>query len=315
MRFQHDLELAREVQQALSPRQLPELRGARLAAANQAARIVNGDLYDVVVLDPDRVAILLADVSGKGFPAALLASQLQATVRAVLRAACVFADTSLGLLPVQVVALVNDEMSRRDQGPYATLFFAEFDARERTFRYVNAGHNPPLLILPNGGRGSSNSATAARRPACSATPRTITVSRCSAPSPRCSSTPMASSSRATPGTREFGVERLTALCRAHSREDPDGLITTVLDEVRDLEHWPGAARRCHSVRPEDYYLRAAASTVLPEGRPTQASQLLPALRGRPTGPSPARSVGSLLHARSATLQALHSWQPQHPVAK
>ena len=158
------------MQQGLYPSQLPELRGARLAAANQPARIVSGDLYDVVVLDPDRVAILLADVSGKGFPAALLASQLQATVRAVLRAACVFADTSLGPLPVQVVALVNDEMSRRDHGPYATLFFAEFDARERTFRYVNAGHNPPLLILPN---GEGIPRTEPRRPAGRPVPRRL----------------------------------------------------------------------------------------------------------------------------------------------
>ncbi len=230
--FQHDLELAREVQQGLYPSQLPELRGARLAAANQPARIVSGDLYDVVVLDPDRVAILLADVSGKGFPAALLASQLQATVRAVLRAACVFADTSLGPLPVQVVALVNDEMSRRDQGPYATLFFAEFDARERTFRYVNAGHNPPLLMLPNGEGilelshggppaglfrdASYDYGEQVLRPESSVLIYTdgVVESR-------------------NASDEEFGVERLTALCTAHSREDPDELITTVLDEVRN----------------------------------------------------------------------------------
>ena len=230
--FQHDLELAREVQQALYPRQLPELRGARLAAANQPARIVSGDLYDVVVLDPDRVAILLADVSGKGFPAALLASQLQATVRAVLRAACVFADTSLGPLPVQVVALVNDEMSRRDQGPYATLFFAEFDARERTFRYVNAGHNPPLLILPNGEGilelSHGGPPTGLFRDASYDYGEQVL---------RPESTVLIYTDGVVESRNardeEFGVERLTALCRAHSREDPDGLITTVLDEVRN----------------------------------------------------------------------------------
>ncbi len=230
--LRRDLELAREVQEALYPRQLPELRGARLAAANQAARIVSGDLYDVVVLDPDRVAILCADVSGKGFPAALLASQLQATVRAVLRAACVFADSSLGPLPVQVVALVNDEMSRRDQGPYATLFFAEFDARERSFRYVNAGHNPPLLILPNGEGilelshggppaglfrdASYDYGEQVLRPESSVLIYTdgVVESR-------------------NASDEEFGVERLTALYTAHSREDPDELITTVLDAVRN----------------------------------------------------------------------------------
>jgi sigma-B regulation protein RsbU (phosphoserine phosphatase) len=119
---------------------------------NRPARIVSGDLYDVIVIDPERVAILCADVSGKGFPAALMAAELQAYVRATLRAACVFADTSLGPLPVQVVTLVNGELSRHyGSGRYATMFFAEYDTAERSLRYVNAGQNPPLVMVPENG--------------------------------------------------------------------------------------------------------------------------------------------------------------------
>ena len=110
--LEYELDLARQVQRSLFPSPLPAVRGARLAAVNQPARIVSGDLYDVIVIDPERVAILCADVSGKGFPAALMASELHAYVRATLRAACVFADTSLGPLPVQVITLVNHELSR-----------------------------------------------------------------------------------------------------------------------------------------------------------------------------------------------------------
>ena len=91
-RLGHELDLARQVQQSLFPSPLPKVSGMRLAAVNHPARIVSGDLYDVIVIDPERVAILCADVSGKGFPAALMASELQAYVRATLRAACVFAD-------------------------------------------------------------------------------------------------------------------------------------------------------------------------------------------------------------------------------
>jgi sigma-B regulation protein RsbU (phosphoserine phosphatase) len=146
-RLEHELDLARHVQQSLLPSPLPTVSGVRLAAVNYPARIVSGDLYDVIVIDPERIAILCADVSGKGFPAALMASELQAYVRASLRAACVFADTSLGPLPVQVVALVNSELSRHQgSGRYATMFFAEYDAGDRSLRYVNAGQNPPLLI-------------------------------------------------------------------------------------------------------------------------------------------------------------------------
>ena len=145
--IEHELELARQVQRSLFPSPLPAVRGLRLAALNQPARIVSGDLYDVMVIDPERVAIVCADVSGKGFSAALMAAELQAYVRATLRAACVFADTSLGPLPVQVVALVNHELSRHyGSGRYATMVFAEYDSGTRELRYVNAGQNPPLLI-------------------------------------------------------------------------------------------------------------------------------------------------------------------------
>jgi phosphoserine phosphatase RsbU/P len=149
--FEHELELARQVQRGLFPSPLPQMSGIHLAALNRPARIVSGDLYDAIVIDPERLAILCADVSGKGFPAALLASEIQAYVRATLRAACVFNDPSLGPLPLQVVSLLNAEAVDRDAaGRYATMFFAELDAGERTLRYVNAGHNPPLVIAPEG---------------------------------------------------------------------------------------------------------------------------------------------------------------------
>lgn len=64
---------------------------------------------------------------------------------------CVFADASLGPLLIQVVALVNDELSRHyGSGRYATMFFAEYDTSERLLRYVNAGQNPPVLLNPEG---------------------------------------------------------------------------------------------------------------------------------------------------------------------
>ncbi len=149
--LEHELELARQVQRGLLPSPLPQLTGIHLAAVNRPARIVSGDLYDAIVIDPERLAILCADVSGKGFPAALLASEIQAYVRATLRAACVFNDPSLGSIPLQVVSLLNAQAADRDAaGRYATMFLAEIDVGERTLHYVNAGHNPPLLITPDG---------------------------------------------------------------------------------------------------------------------------------------------------------------------
>lgn len=148
--LEHELDLARRIQRGLFPSPLPKLNGVRLAAFNRPARIVSGDLYDAIIIDPERMALLCADVSGKGFPAALLASQIQAYVRATLRAACVFNDPTLGPIPLQVVSLLNAQAMDRDTaGRYATMVLAEVDLGERQLHFVNAGHNPPLLITPS----------------------------------------------------------------------------------------------------------------------------------------------------------------------
>jgi phosphoserine phosphatase RsbU/P len=158
--LEHELGLAREVQESLFPADIPALPGIRVAALNQPARIVSGDLYDIIAIDDHRMVVVCADVSGKGFPAALLAAQVQsyfrsmvqavAVIRSALESASVSVDVlgSLGSLPQHVVSQLNATACRREGllGRYATLFFAEIDARDGTVRYVNAGHNPPLLL-------------------------------------------------------------------------------------------------------------------------------------------------------------------------
>ena len=116
-------------------------------------------------VNDDRTVVVCADVSGKGFAAALLAAQVQSyframvqaasVVRSVLESASVSADVfrSLGSLPLLVVSQLNTTACRhmRLQGRYATLFFAEIDGRDGAVNYVNAGHNPPLLLVPGSG--------------------------------------------------------------------------------------------------------------------------------------------------------------------
>ena len=160
--LEHELDLAREVQESLFPADIPALPGIRVAALNQPARIVSGDLYDVIAVDDHRMVVVCADVSGKGFPAALLAAQVQsyfrsmvqavAVIRSALESASVSVDVvgSLGSLPLHVVRQLNTSACRHGRllGRYATLFFAEIDAKDGTVHYVNAGHNPPLLFAP-----------------------------------------------------------------------------------------------------------------------------------------------------------------------
>jgi phosphoserine phosphatase RsbU/P len=163
--LERELDLAREVQESLFPAEIPASPGTRVAALNQPARIVSGDFYDVIGVDDDRMVVVCADVSGKGFAAALLAAQVQSyframvqaasVVRSVLESASVSADVfkSLGSLPLLVVRELNTTACRhmRLPGRYATLFFAEIDGRNGAVHYVNAGHNPPLLLAPGSG--------------------------------------------------------------------------------------------------------------------------------------------------------------------
>lgn len=203
----------------------------RLAAVNHPARIVSGDLYDVIVIDPERVAILCADVSGKGFSAALMASELQAYVRATLRAACVFADTSLGPLPVQVVALVNNELSRHyGSGRYATMFFAEYDTSDRSLRYVNAGQNPPLLVVP--GDESVVTLSTGGPPVGLFEDSTYDVGTVTVPE---EGTVLIYTDGVVearnPEDQEFGLTRLIDICTTR-HDDVGALVAAVMDAVR-----------------------------------------------------------------------------------
>jgi hypothetical protein len=137
-----ELDEARQIQAALLPQGLPRLGGHTLAAHWQPAREVAGDYYDVLAVGEDAVALCIADVAGKGMPAALLMSNLQATVKA-------FAAGDPG--PSELCARVNRAFAGNlAPGRFITLFYARLDAPGGTLTYANAGHNPPLLLRADG---------------------------------------------------------------------------------------------------------------------------------------------------------------------
>jgi phosphoserine phosphatase RsbU/P len=134
---EQDIERAREIQQALMPKQLPQIRGCQLAAGCQPARIVGGDYYDAIRLGDSCIAIVVGDVSGKGMAAALLMSNLQAIVRAFARG---------GVEPHELCARANQLIAANvAPGKYITFFYAVVDAARMRLDYCNAGHNPPML--------------------------------------------------------------------------------------------------------------------------------------------------------------------------
>jgi sigma-B regulation protein RsbU (phosphoserine phosphatase) len=133
-----EIEIARQVQLALLPRQHPEVPGWSVWSISRPANDVGGDLVDYIVLDGFRHGVVLGDVAGKGLGAALLTAKLQATLRALVPDTVSLDD--LG-------RRVNDILHRDGlDNRYATLFFVELEHDSGHLRYLNAGHNPAFLI-------------------------------------------------------------------------------------------------------------------------------------------------------------------------
>jgi sigma-B regulation protein RsbU (phosphoserine phosphatase) len=136
-RMAHEVQIAAEVQRRLFPDRAPVARGLDLAGVCVPAGDVGGDYYDFLEMGDGRLGVAVADVAGKGLPAALLMSMVQASLRSQA------ASRSL--------SETCDAMNRllyRSTAPnaYATFFYGVFEEGARRLRYVNAGHNPPLVV-------------------------------------------------------------------------------------------------------------------------------------------------------------------------
>jgi sigma-B regulation protein RsbU (phosphoserine phosphatase) len=137
-----DLEQAAEIQRRLLPTSAPVVPGIDLAGYNAPCRTVGGDYYDFMTYPDGRVAMLVGDVAGKGMPAALLMSSLQARVQVL------FDD------PVDLAALVTRLnriiTSNCPSNRFISFFFGVMEPKTGVLTYVNAGHNPPLLVHRTG---------------------------------------------------------------------------------------------------------------------------------------------------------------------
>jgi len=141
-RLETQLEVARQVQLELLPARDPQLEGFDISAYNFPTEEVSGDYYDWVRIYDDQIGIVIADVSGKGVPAALLMAFLRASLRAA---------THIGYSPHISMTKVNYllwESIERNQ--FVTSFYGTLDASNRTLAYSNAGHNPPILMDVDG---------------------------------------------------------------------------------------------------------------------------------------------------------------------
>jgi serine phosphatase RsbU (regulator of sigma subunit) len=143
-RADQELNMARRIQRSFLISNFPRRPRLEVHAVNWSSREVSGDFYDVVPAGDEGLLIAIADVSGKGVPAALLSSMLQASLRTQAGA-----ERSVAAMMGRINTLV---CKRADTGQFATFFLASIDERDLTLRYTNAGHNFPVLLSRNGRR-------------------------------------------------------------------------------------------------------------------------------------------------------------------
>ncbi|MBL7835001.1 MAG: PP2C family protein-serine/threonine phosphatase [Cyclobacteriaceae bacterium] len=135
--FRKELEIASDVQQFLFPEKLPNTDMLKVEASYLPHDHIGGDYYDYIPINKNQFLICVADVSGKGIPAALMMSNFQASLRTLLRQTPNLTD---------IIEALNFQVLENTKGEkFITFFAAIYDIRLKTMVYVNSGHNPPLL--------------------------------------------------------------------------------------------------------------------------------------------------------------------------
>lgn len=142
-RLEREMELAGEIQKRLLPTVVPEVTGYELLGWSRPARLIGGDYYDLIALDDDSWGLVVGDVSGKGMPAALMVSTVHSALRLLL--------DRLEVGPTLLERLNRHIADTSAPNKFITFFMAEVDSRHGEVRFLNAGHNPAILMDASGG--------------------------------------------------------------------------------------------------------------------------------------------------------------------
>jgi sigma-B regulation protein RsbU (phosphoserine phosphatase) len=229
-RLQTELEIAREVQSQLYPKEAPPMRGLKLTVCCDPARMVSGDYYDYQEIAGGKMAFAIGDVAGKGISAALL----MATIQAALRAQINLNQPNTILQSSLVVSRLNKQIwANTAPEKYATFFFATFDELTRNLIYTNAGHLSPLLFR-NGDVSSldSNGTVVGAFPGAIYDESTLTLK----PGDLLLCYTDGITEPENPYGEMFGEERLIDLVKKHALRDDREILQIILEAVRS---WTG----------------------------------------------------------------------------
>lgn len=223
-RYERELELAAAIQREILPRSLPEVAGTELAAASVPTRQVGGDYYDAFPLSRGRLGFLVADVSGKGVPAALLVSTVHAAVHLQI-------DQSKTI--AELVSRIDRHLQRYAAArKFLTLFFGLLEPDSGVLRYVSAGHNPALLL---GGSGQTVRVESTGVPIGilpNATWREETLQM--EPGDLLCVYTDGVTEAVNEGDEEFGLDRLARLLSRNAASSPQTICDEVLGAVADF---------------------------------------------------------------------------------
>jgi sigma-B regulation protein RsbU (phosphoserine phosphatase) len=143
-RFEEELSLASRIQQDLLPKELPDNEKYQIAAYSKPSFRVGGDFYDYLPIDEERFGLVIADACGKGMPAAMLISQIQAILKG---------EAGSGKPISQILGHLNKHIKKYTSAQnFTTLFFGIYNRNTGILEYANAGHNYPVIIRKNGSK-------------------------------------------------------------------------------------------------------------------------------------------------------------------
>ena len=223
-RLERELEMARGIQRSLLPDAPPVIPGYELSVMNEPCYEVGGDYYDFLSLGPQTLLLVVADVEGKGVSSALVMSNLQATLRALV----------MHLHSLEVLALSLNEMMYNDtkSRKYLSIFLGLVDTRRNGLHYINAGHVPPILVngetgefrlLQDGGTVVGLFPTAEyERGSAHLNPGDILVASTDGITEACNA-----------NDEEFGYERVAACVARNRHKSAEQIIEAVLAEVKE----------------------------------------------------------------------------------
>ncbi len=227
-RSQQEMEIARQVQSRLLPQQAPALATLDCAGKCIQTRAVGGDYYDFLDFGSGKLGLVVADISGKGISGALLMANLQANLRS--QYALALADLPRLLHSVNHLFYKNTETNH-----YATTFFAVYDGESQLLRYVNCGHNPPLLLRKTG-EVEWLQATATVLGLFEEWDCTVAEQQLASGDVLLIYTDGISEAAAGEDAEEFGEERLIQSVRSHQCKPANEILEAIVADVQAFSH-------------------------------------------------------------------------------